>query len=105
MRISDWSSDVCSSDLPKNVTSIKLDHTPVSIAYDYSGKYLAAAIHEEIRSAAAPSLVPVPVLIRRQRVRGQEPRARDDAARPLAARDGRAQIGRASRRERVCPYV
>jgi len=34
---------------PKNVTTIKLDATPVCLSYDASGKYLAAAVHEDIR--------------------------------------------------------
>jgi len=47
---------------PKNVTTIKLDHTPAALSYDYSGKYLAAAVHEDIRIFAGKNLEHVTTL-------------------------------------------
>src|SRR3546814_6147348 len=82
MRISDWSSDVCSSDLGPSE----------------SAQYTA-----EIRNRAdalfppAPSYVIVGGPLRRKPVAPAKPR-------PLTT-TSRAEIGRASCRERVCPYV
>src|SRR3546814_4882402 len=84
MRISDWSSDVCSSDLMPSVRRYRLSALP---------RYVDPATIERI-IAACPTGRPVEV--------------RDKAIILLLARLGlRAgdKIGRASCRERVCQYV
>src|SRR3546814_3736482 len=83
MRISDWSSDVCSSDLGPRAGA----------AVDVLRAVQPRALH---RGAA--------VLVPPQR---QDARDRAAVARPGKAwlRRARGQIGRASCRERVCQYV
>src|SRR3546814_10218164 len=87
MRISDWSSDVCSSDLQVNIYDqehfMQILHIDSSISGDNSAtRALSAAIVAEL-VAANP---------------GASVAHRDLAAEPL-------EIGRASCRERVCQYV
>src|SRR3546814_3693172 len=86
MRISDWSSDVCSSDLP-------------AIA-------LVQAQDQRVREVAFPEdALPDPV--QRHRIDGRRARGggerRRTRHRRVRARGG--QIGRASCGERVCQYV
>src|SRR3546814_2363310 len=79
MRISDWSSDVCSSDLA-------------------AGSVLAA----DARPPGAGAGARLPVAVDRGRaVAGA---GRHLAVAQLAARPRAGEIGRASCRERVCPY-
>src|SRR3546814_14330119 len=112
MRISDWSSDVCSSDLPQRT-------------YWFRRRTGAATTAEVDRKAALPApLLPSPripalqfgQLARRHNrldpvahVQRAEDRGEVDLDRALAdveiARDALVQIGRASCRERVCQYV
>src|SRR3546814_14716160 len=88
MRISDWSSDVCSSDLnalDSLLRQFNLGGQPVPVATAPA----ARSSHAKASAAAAPQ-------------------ARPAAARPAAspARVAEASaIGRASWRERVCQYV
>src|SRR3546814_3477984 len=82
MRISDWSSDVCSSDL-----SHAYNLPPLRALRDFE----AVARHKSL-SAAARSLSITPAAVSRQ----------------ITLLEGRLQcrqIGRASCRERVCQYV
>src|SRR3546814_4490035 len=97
MRISDWSSDVCSSDLAKAAGTAMS-----SITYHYGGKeglYLAAAdyIVSQMDDGAHP-------------IEGDGLPKTPDAARraihkALAGFIDKLEIGRASCRERVCQYV
>src|SRR3546814_20030671 len=95
MRISDWSSDVCSSDLPRVATS-----SPLRSSVSPWLKMMAPAA-----PAAAALLAFCP--------NGQVPRcikAMAPAGKPAKASDSQTQvevlqIGRASCRERVCQYV
>src|SRR3546814_3123368 len=81
MRISDWSSDVCSSDLESNA----IDGVQTSLAT------LKAALAD---SADLAALVSSPIV------------GRTDAANAIGAvAKAMKQIGRASCRERVCQYV
>src|SRR3546814_12112707 len=98
MRISDWSSDVCSSDLQRTVTDRGLD-----VAVVAGGERLL-----EIDKHHDPELGGD------AGERDEPDRARDrlviaeQIEQPQAAgeREGQAcQIGRASCRERVCQYV
>src|SRR3546814_5155537 len=80
MRISDWSSDVCSSDLPTQLPALSMRRR--------SAQCFAARRRNEIVTAA--------------------PARGHDAVRQPARRWSRGagdQIGRASCRERVCQYV
>src|SRR3546814_13562831 len=80
MRISDWSSDVCSSDLPKGVFMIKSNRE----AHGASTSFLALGCVGFIASAIA------------------FPAAAQDAASADEGNATRLTIGRASCRERVC---
>src|SRR3546814_20019888 len=112
MRISDWSSDVCSSDL-------QLEQ-PVAAA----GLQVVVALglrrgdQLDLPRVEAEALIGLPALRLEGAVVGQEDALRtgldqcrgDAAARDVGERlgredDGDVQIGRASGRERVCQYV
>src|SRR3546814_20832256 len=119
MRISDWSSDVCSSDLALALFSIvaltacngpnqeagreqdKASATARGEPYSGSGpnerlvevRDRAAAAEQNVRDAAADAL--------KEQGRNLERQAKINATRP----DEKAQIGRASVRERVGGYV
>src|SRR3546814_5797427 len=86
MRISDWSSDVCSSDLALNLRRAALAQIQGGHRSAQRGRGLEV---EEVRPYAV----------------GDDARSIDWR---VTARRGRLhtkQIGRASRRERVCQYV
>src|SRR3546814_4152760 len=82
MRISDWSSDVCSSDLGTNVALLTaLAHVIVTeqlVAEDFVAQRCEAKAFDQWR---------------------------DFVARPENSPEATAEIGRASCRERVCQYV
>src|SRR3546814_2541932 len=91
MRISDWSSDVCSSDLGAG------DQGPLLLGQ------LALQLRAFFREAEQP-LAPVG----RSRLLGNEPLAHqlaEHSAQALLGDMEDAEIGRASCRERVCQYV
>src|SRR3546814_1830066 len=86
MRISDWSSDVCSSDLPRQGHDVAVGET-VRIARRPGDGGLIKAAAAEIVAPVAERACEQPIL-------------------PPDRGDGRnAEIGRASCRERVCQYV
>src|SRR3546814_4523724 len=90
MRISDWSSDVCSSDLIGQVEGHRLD----------AGDVVAAAmdlIRDQDRRVERPIEILVALLDRKVLFHVREQR--------LILVEFGAQIGRASCRERVCQYV
>src|SRR3546814_18990887 len=87
MRISDWSSDVCSSDLPGQLAHAKAK----APAY---AEMLAEVDPDAVTSRAALAQLPV--------TRKSDLMQRQSPAAPFG---GFAQIGRASCRERVCQYV
>src|SRR3546814_6480942 len=87
MRISDWSSDVCSSDLLSNAASEKVANNvkgTLAIPHHYGrlqfGEDLELHFRTLIGTGSNPNVAAVVVI-------------------------GIEQIGRASCRERVCPYV
>src|SRR3546814_11911828 len=97
MRISDWSSDVCSSDLAAGKFTVW-----VAIASDqWFRQTNSTSWPSSSRAAFAPSVVPPAPHIRSATSFG---RARRAIRRPRSSRTA-AKIGRASRRERVCQYV
>src|SRR3546814_4483348 len=89
MRISDWSSDVCSSDLPMSKRNYLLAGVAVIVLvlgvwwFAGSGTAPEPSLQPAEAGKAAPGILPVD--------------------RKQAARLGK--IGRASCRERVCQYV
>src|SRR3546814_9989252 len=89
MRISDWSSDVCSSDLPRNLDSFR---NPV-LSTQFCAVTLANRTRREksFRNSKRPS--------RRLAIRIQTGFAKN------GANAGARKIGRASCRERVCQDV
>src|SRR3546814_1159214 len=105
MRISDWSSDVCSSDLPQ---ARRPELTSTLANEDLGG--LAGWVVDVIERIGAPGVgalvaletafppIPSEVIL---------PFAGFSAARTCSScsRPARRQIGRASWRERVCQYV
>src|SRR3546814_11308166 len=98
MRISDWSSDVCSSDLPVLVKERRRLEAPVHLEGIGAGADLAAAEIEDApsRLAGAPHHSPV-----HEVVGGVNP----GRPAPAAIVGQHLEIGRASRRAHVCPYV
>src|SRR3546814_4667948 len=82
MRISDWSSDVCSSDLPDS----------------YIEEYGAEAFRATAAEAIPLSRFMLDELASRHALNEAEGRA-------ACAHEAKPQIGRASCRERVCQYV
>src|SRR3546814_11667609 len=100
MRISDWSSDVCSSDL------IKILRPEGEIDF-LSGAGLTAqpSIEHVIDGARIQVETPAEILSKKLRYRGASLAVRDIFAIAAVAERRPAEIGRASCRERVCQYV
>src|SRR3546814_8114414 len=88
MRISDWSSDVCSSDLSRVITIAFTSPDPAlaaRIANTYTSEFIKSNLQRKFNSTSY---------------------ARDFLSQQLGeAKAKLEQIGRASCRERVCPYV
>src|SRR3546814_9265588 len=85
MRISDWSSDVCSSDLISDLPALEVDAGIDDGVHDVADDvHQQAEQREEVERAEHDRIVPV--------------------QRGLEAEEAE-EIGRASCRERVCPYV
>src|SRR3546814_10272990 len=98
MRISDWSSDVCSSDLFR-------DTDRVSLTYLGDGAVNQGQVYESFNMAALWKL-PVIYIIENNKY-GMGTAVTRAAAGPSLADRGHAygKIGRASCRERVCQNV
>src|SRR3546814_15925929 len=92
MRISDWSSDVCSSELPDSPTTPKLSFSATSKLTPSTALTVSAPWPKATWRSRTPIMGPaVDVIIGHPRPRrGPGP--------------GSAEIGRASCRERVCQY-
>src|SRR3546814_15925711 len=100
MRISDWSSDVCSSDLPTNLTDyiafFSAQHGDATFLVEGNERLSFAQTFAAVRKVAAGL------------IEGHGVQRGDRVA--LAMRNAHAwcityQIGRESCRERVCKYV
>src|SRR3546814_4633343 len=78
MRISDWSSDVCSSDLKRSRPSAWVAPAASACITGWSGSALSGTVIRDTGAVTRHGLSPTP---------------------------SRAEIGRASCRERVCQYV
>src|SRR3546814_12713102 len=97
MRISDWSSDVCSSDLPTwQIRAVRVVYNPYTKRVTYKGA--------RVELFGLP-LIPLPGLSHPVGGEGGSgllvPDIRYDRVNGLEL----SQIGRASCRERVCKYV
>src|SRR3546814_6901147 len=93
MRISDWSSDVCSSDLKESHRRFRFRSAPDQLAqHVVQNPASLEVLHLVERIDAAQHLERVTRTIGALHIHGQH----------LARRD---KIGRASCRERVCQYV
>src|SRR3546814_1647517 len=100
MRISDWSSDVCSSDLGFVASTL------------YSG---VPSLVRELRKHAPELDIQLLEMMSSQQIEALKTgridigfgriRRNDPAAERTVLREERLEIGRASCRERVCPYV
>src|SRR3546814_14267870 len=92
MRISDWSSDVCSSDLPferqSHAATVRLRDQQIDLVAD-------------VRSAVIIQIIGAPHEIGRRDI-AQANKARQ---RFPPQQQNHREIGRASCRERVCQYV
>src|SRR3546814_7430479 len=91
MRISDWSSDVCSSDL---VQAIAISRFSGEENRKMKTFYLAGFV-------AAASMLAVPALAVQQDKNGQPVKEK----KVCRSQQATGKIGRASCRERVCKYV
>src|SRR3546814_6749441 len=99
MRISDWSSDVCSSDLESeagkdSLFEIKGVSAEVMAAFSTRSAEIEAALAERGTSRDAASAV-------EKQIAALDTREAKVAADHVSL----VKIGRASCRERVCPYV
>src|SRR3546814_12060405 len=122
MRISDWSSDVCSSDLPgldadDSVGGLGLGEAVIDVGAQGMQRHAAFAIPLRTRDLGA---VEAAGDVDLDAQRAQAHRVADDALHRAAAHDAALEllrdrlgdqlpvelgpIGRASCRERVCPY-
>src|SRR3546814_18310822 len=102
MRISDWSSDVCSSDLPGATRVDKMMRKILT----------APAVLAAFLLAAAPAQAQFGSLLRKVTTPAPKPGEEDNGGCPKGKKGsgiGRNilgnEIGRASCRERVCQYV
>src|SRR3546814_1645622 len=115
MRISDWSSDVCSSDLCVPIHHLMEDAATAEIARAQLWQWLHHADGSNTDALEFPDHAPIDfalfdhaVATHTHRLHGsQYPGAAhaDAAAALLSAMTRASKIGRASGRERVCPYV
>src|SRR3546814_15105393 len=93
MRISDWSSDVCSSDLAGTVEAVATGRETGGNPADFTRNQLFAENRDDARQRADPA-------------QAFAARTRLAPAHRLGPGKGADnQIGRASCRERVCQYV
>src|SRR3546814_14136395 len=101
MRISDWSSDVCSSDLATHLRQCGMKAHPKDAGVTASGRRLVEHMMHDKKMEGGK----LPFLLARGI--GETFLARDVALDSVAAFLDRTitQIGRASCRERVCQYV
>src|SRR3546814_12811605 len=106
MRISDWSSDVCSSDLPAHrldaATAVELDYATRD--WTPAGKSITEALYEgyEVQSVVLPGAKPHPTrLVQSAAMASVAPPK--PGYRPHVL--DRLETGRASCRESVCKYV
>src|SRR3546814_13004586 len=90
MRISDWSSDVCSSDLLHMQESPAMAHASVDSASFATGDSVTLTIDQSSKAALSVD---------------QPPERSLWASLPFCMTVLAAEIGRASCRERVCQYV
>src|SRR3546814_1004854 len=100
MRISDWSSDVCSSDLQNAAELERIAGRPVQLGGS------ADAVRTDVARATAGGRIALRAIIaRRQRIVEVARRAGGARAAADRAEAAALEIGRASGRERVCQYV
>src|SRR3546814_3709621 len=101
MRISDWSSDVCSSDLAKVLNdTLGIERGLMTTVHAYTNdQKILDQIHSDMRRARAAGMSIIPTTTGAARAVGEVlPELKGKL-------DGSAKIGRASCRERVCQYV
>src|SRR3546814_15519875 len=97
MRISDWSSDVCSSDLVKALTEMG------TLCSDWLSRWAVTTMSITLAGADAR---PPPSAAGGADFDASSAWATDGAIKPASAAPRRKpEIGRASCRERVCKYV
>src|SRR3546814_14864078 len=97
MRISDWSSDVCSSDLGTNAGLKRVSAGTEAASYTELLHVRRRFIHKEALRSATALVTNAVLATRDQRIWGE--------AGTACASDSTKEIGRASCRERVCQYV
>src|SRR3546814_11399954 len=104
MRISDWSSDVCSSDLNQRYPGLSGPATPTRVLPRITGRF--RLLHPPPQSDAAARVSRLLVLSESTADAAARIRHLADTAPVQAAQSSTLQkIGRASCRERVCQYV
>src|SRR3546814_11734010 len=103
MRISDWSSDVCSSDLQVRIVAFGVQVVEQDAhAHPALGGLPCLVCQQAAGGIVVPDVVlqveAAPGLARRQRARGER-------VEPVGDEEDPGPIGRAAWRERVCEYV
>src|SRR3546814_16868724 len=97
MRISDWSSDVCSSDLAAaaNILPVQAGVCQYITRKVFTGRAAEIVSHKQVRIENQVAV---------GRMEGQDPTGRHGSG-EIRCRQIHVQIGRASGRERVGKYV
>src|SRR3546814_4985152 len=99
MRISDWSSDVCSSDLPEEVALLPAPQRRLLLGDLAAPPDAGDRALDQLETGLRPQLLDVGQALDQVGVGLQ------DVADLPAGAEQQGQIGRASCRERVCQYV
>src|SRR3546814_11387708 len=100
MRISDWSSDVCSSDLKRLARHIVVSPCGSDFRSKYPVQDIGGKLDSRKLAGAQTNMLDLLVgLVDRRRMNGNGPEHKD------RRQHRKQQIGRASCRERVCQYV
>src|SRR3546814_3428453 len=119
MRISDWSSDVCSSDLKKIIQEINAGSRRVSMMTKYDQissvekvirqdvkQRQAAAAAETARLRAEEKMIQVEIRLRDKEYKAEcAAKKKAENALEVETRKKEREIGRASSRARGCKYV
>src|SRR3546814_4685016 len=101
MRISDWSSDVCSSDLTECCSKHRLTNPHAAAAATSVDRYICHQTAQPLCALLNPAK-PTFLILQCQRI-GEQSQDRVDNGEFLSAKV--VKIGRASCRARVCTYV
>src|SRR3546814_15144934 len=105
MRISDWSSDVCSSDLGQSCIAAKRFIVHEAVADDFEARFVERLEELKVGHPLDEGTDVGPLATEQGRTDVEELVADAVAKGARVLTGGTRQIGRASGRDRVCQYV